>query len=143
MSYWSVSLVSLLLVSGVFPVLAQPRVDSRQTYERIVAVVPMTGAGTAADPLRPKYAPLPRLPAQAPSRAGILAFNYVMSDDGKSAIVEFVARDRAALLPILNDPQLAGKVFQKGTSKRADVELALKKYKKDFSLDKFAGVAVQ
>ncbi len=133
----------LLLLDGVLPLPAQHRVDPRQTYERIVAVVPMIGAGTAADPRRPKYAPLPPVPGQLPSRAGILAFSYVLTDDGNNAIVEFVARDRAALLPILRDPQLAGKVFEKGKAKRADIELELKKHKKGFDLDKFPGVAVQ
>jgi hypothetical protein len=41
------------------------------------------------------YAPVPR--AAAPlSPTAIIAFSWQPTDDGKSAIVEFVARDRAA-----------------------------------------------
>jgi hypothetical protein len=40
--------------------LAQPRVDSGNLYERILAVVPMTGAGTFEDPRRPLFAPPPQ-----------------------------------------------------------------------------------
>jgi len=78
-------------------------------YERVLAVVPMVGSGTLADPIRPAYAPLPTTsaitnpvltaastPGVTPLRQGIIAFSYVMSDDGKLALVEFVAVDRGA-----------------------------------------------
>ncbi len=38
---------------------AQRRVDPRNSYHRMICVVPLTGAGTAADRKRPKYAPWP------------------------------------------------------------------------------------
>ena len=64
----------------------------RNTHERVLAVVPMVGSGTPDDPRRPMYAPVP---GGAPSREGIIAFTYQVSDDGKFALVEFVAHDHA------------------------------------------------
>ena len=69
---------------------------------------------------------------------GIVAFMQQTSDDGKYALVEFVAKDPAALQPILNDKSL--KVFIKGKDKKGDIEAELKKYKKDFDLNKFGVV---
>lgn len=96
--------------------------------ERIVAVVPMIGTGSMEDPIRPKYAPVPvhfalveklkrenKLPPVreksdeeriADGKLKIGAFTYVLADDGKRAIVEFVARDRAAFAEILRDTQV-------------------------------------
>ena len=73
-------------------VCAQRRVDPKFRYDRVIAVVPFAGKGTPADPKRPQYAPWP--PSKDPN--GILAFTYLPSDDGRLAIVEFVARNRAA-----------------------------------------------
>ena len=64
-----------------------------------------------------------------------------LSDDGKSAVVEFVARDRKGLLPILNDRRPSVMAFERAKAKFADVERELRKYKKDFKLDRF-GVRV-
>jgi hypothetical protein len=83
-------LTGLLMLAGV--VCAQRSVDPRNTYHRVIAVVPMIGSGTPTDPLRPKYAPAPG--SSTPS--GIVGFTQVPTDDGKAAIVEFVARTRAA-----------------------------------------------
>jgi hypothetical protein len=88
------------------------------------------------------YAPVPR--AGAPlSPTAIISFSWQPTDDGKSAIVEFVARDRAAFAPILADPQLTGKVFERGKAARADIERELKKHKKDLDLDRFVGARAQ
>src|ERR1700682_2790274 len=89
--------VVCLFVSSAAAV-AQPRVDPRNMYERVLAVVPIVGTGTAGDMKRPMYAPT--LGEVRPSAGtGILGYTYVESDDHKFALVEFVARDRAALLP--------------------------------------------
>ena len=79
---------------------ARHRVDSANTYFRLVCVVPMVGSGSPADPKRPQYAPLPPKAGARPGRSGILAAGYLASDDGKYALVEFVAADRAAFAPI-------------------------------------------
>jgi hypothetical protein len=116
-------------------------VDPRNTYERLIMVVPMVGAGTYADPRRPLYAPLPPARGVAPSRSGIIAFCYQISDDGRSALVEFVARDRSGFKQILEDRRSDVKIFEKGKAKRAEIEAEFRKYKKNFDFDRF-GVSV-
>jgi hypothetical protein len=105
------------------------RVDARNMYERVIAVVPMTGSGTDADPYRPMFAPKPgdMNPASATAIAG---FNYELSDDGKFALVQFVARDKAAFQTLL----AAGvPTFVKGTA-AATIVAALQQYRKSFRL---------
>lgn len=131
----------LLLLATTIPVLAQHPVDSRNTYQRLICVVPVVGSGTPADPRRPMYAPLPPQRGQAPSRTGIIAFTFQLSDDKRSALVEYVARDRSAFQAILADKSSNVRVFQKGKDKREDVLRELRKYKKDFDIDRF-GVSV-
>ena len=123
------------------PLFAQQRVDPRNRYERILCVVPMVGAGTPDDPRRPAHAPLPPPPGVPPSRDGIVAFTYEVSDDGNLALVEFVALNREAFNDLLNDNRPEVKVFKKGKDKREDIDKEFKKHKKDFNLDKF-GVAM-
>jgi hypothetical protein len=113
---------------------AQHSVDPRNTYHRVIAVVPLIGSGTAADPKRPKYAPAPG----SPSPDGIIGFTEVPTDDGKSAIVEFVARKRSALLPILADTTITS--YEKGTQSASAIEAALQQVKKGFSLVQFEAV---
>ena len=67
-----------------------------------------------------------------------MAYSHQLSDDGRFALVEFVARDRSAFQAILNDKTVT--VFEKGRSKKADIEKALKLFKKDFDLDQFGTV---
>jgi hypothetical protein len=123
----------------ISPIQAQQRVDPRSMYERCMAVVPLVGKGTLDDPKRPLYAPLPS--ALKPGvRTGILGYTHVLSDDGKSALTEFVARDRSAFNAILSDKSI--KAFLKGKDKKGDAEAEFKKYKKDFDINKF-GVRMQ
>ena len=49
---------------------AQRRVDPKFTYQRVIAVVPFVGQGTASDPRRPQYAPWP--PSQGRKNIGAL-----------------------------------------------------------------------
>jgi len=133
-------LVEVLMVFSalVAPVLGQQRVDPRHLYERTMVIVAMTGSGSFDDPVRPMYTPLPsalKTAAASRARTGILGFTYVLSDDGKHALVEFVARDRAAFQQILADTTV--KSFVKGKDKREDVEAEFKKYKKDFDFTHF------
>lgn len=125
-----------LLILVVLPLSAQHKVDPRNTYERALAVVPIVGSGTPADPRRPMYAPVPH---GAPSRDGIVAFTWQISDDGRSALVEFVARDHAGLQAILDVRGTRSDVtiFEKGKDSRQDIEAEFRKHKKDFDLDQF------
>ena len=124
-------LVGVLLV---FCVYAQRRVDPRNSYNRVIAVVPLTGSGTATDPKRPKYAPWPA--SQDPD--GIIGFVFEPTDDGKSAVVEFVAPNHAALQAILADKTI--QVFQKGAVSKSVIETAIKQVRRDFNLDTFGMV---
>jgi hypothetical protein len=112
-------LAALLLFS---PSYSQQRVNLRNTHERLLCVVPMVGSGTADDPRRPMFAPLPPGPYEKRSRDGIIAFTSEESDDGRYALVEFVARDRAGLKPILDEADKRDdvKAFVKGNAQRAD-----------------------
>ena len=137
-----VAVLSVCLSLLSWPAQGQPRVSPRQMYERLMVVVPLVGAGTVQDPKRPMFAPGPNS-INAASRTGIIAFTYVLSDDGKFALTEFVARDQAAFKGILTAPALAtSKIFTKGVHTQADVETEFKKYKKDFDFNKF-GVHIQ
>lgn len=121
------------------PLSAQHRVDPRNMYERALCVVPMVGSGTPDNPRRPQYAPLPPPPGTPPSRDGIVAFTYQVSDDGNFALVEFVAYDRKSFKDLLADKNI--QVFIKGKDKKADIEATFKKLKKDINLDSFGTVA--
>lgn len=124
--------VSLLLFVSLLG--AQRRVDPKNSYNRVIAVVGFVGSGTPADPRRPQYTPWPI--SQDPT--GIIAFSYIASDDGKHALVEFVARNWAAFQPLFNDQTIV--VFQKGIASKTQIETELKQYRKDFSLDTFGTV---
>src|SRR5579883_3464192 len=118
-----------LYLAGMSLAYGQRKVDPKNTYSRLICVVPMVGAGTAADPKRPEYAPWPLPPPG--TQTGIIAYSQQLSDDGKLALVEFVARNRAAFQAILSDKSIT--VFEKGKSSKAIIESALKKYRKDFN----------
>ena len=130
-----------VLVCLCSSLLAQHRVDPRNMYERVLCVVPFVGAGTTDDPRRPAYAPVTPPPGTLPSRDGIVAFSFQESDDGKLALVEFVAYNREAFKDLLADTRPDVKVFIKGKHKRDDIEKEFKKHKKDVNLDSF-GVIV-
>lgn len=49
-------LIAILLLA--IPLAAQQRrVEPTQTHERLIAIVPLQGSGTMADPTRPMFAP--------------------------------------------------------------------------------------
>ena len=97
-----------------------------------------------ADPKRPMFAPAGnRGEAAAPtklapqSKTAILAYSWQVSDDGQSAIVEFVARDQAAFATILSSKDARVQTFQRGKNGKDETESALKKAKKDFDPKNF------
>jgi hypothetical protein len=126
------SVVLLLLLSSLG--WTQRKVDPRNTYQRLICVVPVTGAGTAADPKRPMYAPATTATASA-RQSGIIGYSQQLSDDGRYALVEFVARDRSAFAPILADKSI--KAFVRGEAKRSDIETEFRRYKSTFDFEKF------
>jgi hypothetical protein len=90
--------------------------------------------GTAVDPKRPEYAPWPA----STNPAGIIGFSFLPSDDGKSAIAEFVALHRAAFQALFNDKSIT--VFEKGVASKATIEAAIQQHRKNFNLDTFGVV---
>jgi len=140
---------------------AQPRVDPRNMYERVIAIVPIIGQGTDDDPRRPMYAPVvsevatptapvstsgaSTTPTPAPPATplagspGIVGYSMVESDDGKSALVEFVSHDQSVFSNILADTTI--QAFLKGRDSRSAAEAAFQKLKQGFSIANF-GVRV-
>lgn len=131
----------LLLLILIPPVAAQPRVDARNTHERLWAIVPTVGEGkTPDDPVRPLFAPKPG-EIDLKNGTGIIGWSWIPSDDGKHALVEFVARRPEAFEFIRKSNALGvQKVFERGLAQKAEVEAEFRKYKKDFDLNKFGTV---
>jgi hypothetical protein len=107
----------------------QYRVDAANLHERIIAVVPLIGAETAADPKRPMFAPRA---GEAARGDGILAWGWVAGDDGRTAIVELVARDAAAFAEITASTDPRVKFFRKGRADASAMLLELQNVKRDF-----------
>ena len=131
-------------------------VDPQNMYERVIAIVPMVGSGTDSDPRRPMYSSLPSAvsaPLTASASAitapvasappatplggstGILGYAMVESDDGQSAIIELVARDRSIFQNMLADSTI--QVFLKGRDTPQAAAAAFQKVKPSFSLANF------
>src|SRR5689334_15396979 len=92
----------LLLMNALF---AQNRVSPEMMYHRVWAVVPLIGSGKPDDPKRPLFTPSPAesaAKAKNGDRSGIIGFSMQLSDDGKSALVEFVGETPADLKVIVN-----------------------------------------
>jgi hypothetical protein len=151
-------LVCLFALVGI--VQAQPPVSPRNSYERILVILPLIGSGTAADPVRPSLIPAPssatpnilNISSSAPVTGTaatatpvgsgqitpqnlILGYTWTPSDDGKFALTEIVMRDRSAFPAIMALPGVTA--FVKGVNKLADIQAAFQQYKKDFDPTKF------
>lgn len=135
------AIITLLSLSSALFILApiqqlgaqQRRVDERNLGERILLIVPIVGDGSLRNPRRPLFAP------DKVGADGIVSFTAVLSDDGRFALVEYVARNRKAFDEILNDKRVDVQKFDfvKGSSKKEDVEREFRKLKKDFDFAKF------
>jgi hypothetical protein len=140
--------LALVCASFVPPRLdAQQRVPQEFQHERIMVIVPMIGTGKVGDPIRPMFTPLPSsaTPATQPTRAAqevapvqpkFLSMQYELSDDGKTALVEFVAKDRSAFKEILDYQGTDVKKFEPGKNTKDDVEREFKKVKPLYTFDK-------
>jgi len=112
--------VASLCFSAALP--AQLRVDPRYSLHRVIAIVPLFGSGTPADPKRGKYVPTPQ--TEGAPGTGIIAFALELTDDGTHAIVELVAVERATLVPILADHGI--QAFEKGVASNSAIESAIR-----------------
>ena len=104
------------------------KVDPQLTHERIVAIVPIVGAGTAKDPKHPLFSDLP----------GIAGFTAELSDDGRLALVEFVAKDRKLLDTIANSGQ---RLARKDSPNKDAIYQEFQQLKRTFKPERF-GVAI-
>ena len=126
-SIFVISLLTQLALAQFRPV------DPRQTHERILAIVPMVGTGRGPDdPKRPLFADTPNL----------IGYHAELSDDGQYALVEFVARSRAALAPISSARDARVQTFSKTDSRRDDIVREFQKLKRKFNIDNF-GLSVR
>jgi len=142
MRYLLRTLVAVCLLTGTC--LSAPSAGG-PIYQRVICVVPMVGSGTLADPKRPLFSPVA---GEQPSivlkkskgftdAPVIVGYHSVLSDDGQRAIVEFVARDRAAFAPLLQKIGSAVQVFLPGQISQNDLLNELQKVKKNFDLSSF------
>ncbi len=130
----------LLLINTLF---AQNRVSPEMMYHRVWAVVPMIGKGTLDDPRRPMFVPSSSEQAgraKSGDRSGVIGFSMQISDDGKSALVEFIGATPADLKFIVNSNAPGVKAFERGVAKKEDIEAEFKKYKAAFKLDSLTAV---
>lgn len=67
----------------------------------------------------------------------MVAWSTQPTDNKNMVILHIVATTRKAFEPILNDKRGDIKVFEIGKQGKREIESELKKYKKDFDLDKF------
>lgn len=117
--------------------------DPAGRYERIICVVPLVGSGTVQDPKRPLFtlaadlspnnAGIGSSSKNTLAEAGIAAFQSVPTDDGKAAIVMFVAHRYTAFKPILASPKLIQK-FERKDIPEIELVNQLRKYKHDFTI---------
>jgi hypothetical protein len=123
------------------------RLSPENAYVRVYCVVPIVGSGTAADPRRPMFAPVPATLATgavAPiDRTGIIAYQFQESDDGLFALAEFVAVARTGLGPILTSNNANVTFFERGKYTRQQIETEFQKYKKNFSFNNYMPVRAQ
>jgi hypothetical protein len=104
-------------------------------------VVPLVGSGTRLDPIRPDYVPVHQ--PGAAYNTGIIAWTQVLTDDGKHAVVEMVARNNSAFQAILADARPDVVVFQHGKQTQAQVEAGIQQYKRGFTLATFPRAVAQ
>jgi hypothetical protein len=107
-------------------------VDPRQTYERVIAIVPMVGSGQPHDPKRPLFSDTPDL----------IGYQAELSDNGQFALVEFVARSRTAFARISPVTDARVQVFRKTDGRREDIIREFQKLKAKFNLENF-GLSVK
>ena len=118
-----IAIPSLLMAQAQFR-----KVDPQLTHERITTILPMVGAGTLKSPKHPLYSDLD----------GITGFTAEISDDGRFALVEFVAKESKHLTTIVNSGQ---RQERKDSPNKDAVLEEFKRYKRNFKPERF-GLAI-
>ena len=130
--------VIFLLLVTISSLPAQPKQILRPQGERLYATVPLIGSGKWNDPIRPMFAPPPSNSRTAPRTAPKLSYSYHLSDDKKTALVEFISRDKATLNAIRASSSAPGvKVLDPKKNSKAEIEAEFKRLKKDFDPSRF------
>lgn len=130
--------VTLSTVISITFLQAQNAVDRRNVGERIICIVPMVGEGTYEDPKRPLYAP--KSEELSKDGSGIISFSFEVSDDGKTALLELVARTPEPFKIIQQENRSDVRIFRKGLTTKEQIEAAFKVHKKDFKADSFGDI---
>lgn len=107
-------------------------------HQRYLLVVPLTGSGNHDDPRRPLV-----MPAKSAESAAILSYRYIVSDDGKLAILEIVPADDQALQGLLIGYEPLVQIFSPKTNAKDDIEKEIRKIRKDFDLDNFLAPVIK
>ena len=114
-----IAIPSLLLAQAQFR-----KVDPQLTHERIIAIVPMVGLGTVKNPKHPLFSDLD----------GLTGFTAEISDDGRFALVEFVAKESKFLTTIATSGQ---RQERKDSPNKDAVLEEFKRYKRNFKPERF------
>ena len=114
-----IAIPSLLLAQAQFR-----KVDPQLTHERIIAIVPMVGLGTVKNPKHPLFSDLD----------GLTGFTAEISDDGRFALVEFVATESKFLTTIATSGQ---RQERKDSPNKDAVLEEFKRYKRNFKPERF------
>lgn len=128
---------ALLLVSALLlhsSASAQSPDMYRPGEAKVVVIVPLTGAGTYRDPVRPQ---LPPTDQEAPQSVSI---RWIATDDARSAIVLLSAPNSDALLPFREDQRSGVQVFDRNQQTRAFVEAEIRKHRRDFRWEDLYGI---
>jgi hypothetical protein len=72
-------------------------------------------------------------------RTGVIGYSMQLSDDGKSALVEFVGANPMELKFIVNSQAAGVTAFERGRATKAQIEQAFQKYKVGFTLSSIGG----
>jgi len=102
-------------------------------YHRVYAIVPMIGTGTKDDPKRPMFMPPPAKGPAAVAHTGIIGCQMWPSDDGNSALVEFVGATPQDLQAVTSSTATGVQVFFRGQHTQAEIEAAFQQYRKGFT----------
>ena len=132
----------LCALTVVFCLNAASQPGGNLKFQRIIAVVPMVGAGTYSDPKRPMFCPSPAELATATEggkRPWLLSFHFELGDDGQTAIVEFTAPDRPSLNAILRSTDARVTIYEPNKITLDNLKQALQKVKATFDLERFHG----
>ena len=145
-----------LLLTCAYTLLAQGSVPTSFLYHHVWAVVPLVGKGSKDDPKRPMFSPSrgeqkaradkakaskgnPNARIDDGDTPAVLGFTMVLTDDKKSAIVEFVGLNSQSMTSITHSNEKGVITFEQGKANKNDIEKEFQKYKAGFTLDMLHG----